>query len=188
MYVAKTALLMCPIASRSRKRTCSECTKGKPSMPAMLAAPLGEELPLALGVETDLVVPPLFGARPGERVAHRLVERAEGQAGGARTRDVGLLHVRPLGVAGGEPERQLHPLTDLVLEQEGLVDPGEGRVAAAHGAAALEHVVHRQAVAGGVERAARALLGNRDEPGAEIADVDELDGPIRAPGREHLAA
>ena len=55
----------------------------------------------------------------------RLGERPEREAGGARARDVGLLHVRPLGVALGDPERQLHPLADLALEQERLVHPGE---------------------------------------------------------------
>src|SRR3954447_11094176 len=109
---------MWPIASRSRKRTCSVCTKEKPSIAAMLAVPLRQELALPLGVEADLVVPALLPLRPGDRVAHRVLERAERHAGRPRARDVGLLHVRRLGIALGDRERQRHPLADLALEQE----------------------------------------------------------------------
>src|SRR5262249_19425419 len=123
MYVRKTALFTWPISSTSRKRTRSWCTKSKPSTGVMLAACPGfEERGFALAGE------PGYVGRRGE---------LEGGCDGVGERPVG----EPgLGGAGGvravqalvglvfDPQRQLHPLADVLLEEERAVDPDEARV------------------------------------------------------------
>ncbi len=74
----------------------------------------------------------------------------------------------------GDPERQLHPLPDLVLLQQLGRDPLQGRVAAADRAAGLEHVAPAAAGVRGVVDAGCPPLGQVDQPRAEIPGIDEL--------------
>src|ERR1019366_8078263 len=69
-------------------------------------------------------------------------------------------------------------------------DPREGVVGGSSFAAGLEKVAPGQAIlgAGRVECARGPLLDEGDEPRAEVAHVDDLDGVRGRTGYEHLAA
>ena len=88
------------------------------------------------------------------------------------------MHAGPLGV--GEPERQLHPRTDLVLLQELVRDPG--------GVAAREQLAPRDALVRRVERPGEAVLDAVHDPLGQVADVDELGEPLGRSRRDDLAA
>src|SRR6187431_2403095 len=113
------------MASTSRKRTVSCCTKSNPSMSWMLPSlPRGEDLGLALRGHSCVV----GRLRVVQRAANRLGERAEGEARLDCTRNVGAVHAGCLRVL--EPERELHPFAHALLEEVVAVDVGEVRVAA----------------------------------------------------------
>src|SRR5580765_7110376 len=124
-YVRKTALFTCPIASTSRKRTCSRCTKSNPSTRVMLSPfPGSEQARFALGGEPRAV------ARLGllERRPNRVGQRPKAEAGSKSSRDVRA--VQSLVGLVLDPHRQFHPLPDLLVEQELAVDPDEPRIGA----------------------------------------------------------
>src|SRR5205809_1486108 len=151
--------------SRSRKRTVSRWTKAKPSISGT-----GEQLGLAFPGERR---PLLAGiAAPGERVARRLLDRAERQAGGERPSGVRPLQARVLRTR--RPQRQLRPRLHARGDQPLLVGPDEPRVGADGPDRALEQLTqrHRLARPGGVEDTAGAVLAEPQEPDGEVARVD----------------
>ena len=85
----------------------------------------GDDEPLDLDAHAASSSASRSGARPAasvvlrgvERPANRLLERAERQAGGDCARDTSVSCIRP-SLRRPDPERQLHPLADAVLEQE----------------------------------------------------------------------
>src|SRR5207302_4426535 len=81
----------------------------------------GEELALLLARERRTLLA-RFEA-PRERVARRLLQRAEGQAGGKGAGDVRLEETGVL--VARQPERQLHPGADARIEQRAAVHPHE---------------------------------------------------------------
>ena len=132
-----------------------------------------QQLGFALGGQSDAVL--------GRRVrgaGDRLRERAEAETGVDCAADVRRVHAGPLRV--GEPERQLHPLADLVLLQELVRDPGDVR--------AGEQLAPRDALVRRVERPGETLLDAVDDPLGQVADVDELSEPIGRARGEDLAA
>src|SRR5262245_20409214 len=123
MYVRKTALFTCPISSTSRKRTRSRCTKSKPSTGVMLAACPGfEERGFALGGEARRIgrLREVKGRLPGVR------EWPVRGPGGQSARNVGA--VQSLVGLVFDPQRELHPLPDLLAKEEPAVDPDELRI------------------------------------------------------------
>src|SRR5581483_5624544 len=139
----------------------------------------GEELALLLARERRALLARLEA--PGERVARRLLQRAEGQpgcqgAGDVRLEEAGVLRAR-------QPERQLHPGADACIEQRLAVDPHEP----VGSADALERLAERQRLRGPrrVEDAARPLLCEPHEERAEVASVDQLDALPGIPRSEH---
>jgi hypothetical protein len=95
------------------------------------------------------------------------------------------------GVAlAGRPERQLRPRLHAGIEDDLLVDPDEASAAADRGRDALEELTerHRLSRARRVVDPARPLLGDADEPEAEIARVDQLHRLRRRSGREDVAS
>src|SRR4029453_19001607 len=86
----------------------------------------------------------------------------------------------------GDPERQLPPPPDLVLEQELVVDPHRSR-RFRHGACVHE-LAPRDAGPREVERAGQPSRARAHDPIAEVADVDELDAAFGRCGDEDVPA
>src|SRR5437868_5872064 len=117
----------------------------------------GEELALLVAGERRALLTRLEA--PGERVARRLLQRADGQAGGKGAGDVRLEETGVL--LARQPERQLHPGADAGVEQRLVVDPHEP----VGSADSLKRLAERQQLHGPrrVEDAARPLLGEPQE-------------------------
>ena len=111
-----------------------------------------------------------------ERAADRLGEGAEREACVDGARDVGRVDADVLV----QPHRKLHPLADLLLDQELRIDPDDLGVAAGDFAAGVEESLPGHVTIRRVERAFDPLLAEVDDPLAEIADVDELNLALRA--------
>ena len=109
---------------------------------------------------------------------------AKRQAGADGPSDVDLEETPPLVVAGVDPERELHPLADLVLGEERVVDLDRARRRAGDPPRGVDHGAHRRRP-GRVERPREPLLGRRHDPVREVTDVDELHRP---PGRARARA
>ncbi len=126
-----------------------------------LAAPGVEELALPRRVEPgrrhrDADVLLARGRRalgPRERVARRVLERAEAQAGCQRTRDVEPEEPGPVRIDGRrEPERQLLERLDAGVDEEALVRPDELGAAPDPGADPLERLAERERLRGARSR------------------------------------
>ncbi len=83
-----------------------------------------------------------------------------------------------------QPERQLHPLSDLLLDQELRVDPDELGVGARRAATGLEQVEPCRRRSDRVVRPGEALLARGDDPVCEVAHVDHLRGGVGRRDRE----
>src|SRR6058998_1243246 len=123
MYVRKTALFTCPIASTSRKRTLSRCTKSNPSTGVMLPTVPGfEDCRFALAGEPG-------GLRRLGKLEggfDRVCERPEREPRVLCPLDVDAVQALVGFVL--DPHRQAHPLLDSLVEEELAVDPDEPRV------------------------------------------------------------
>ena len=126
-----------------------------------------------------------------ERVADRLRERPEPEPSTDRLADVDRQEVGHLGVsARREPEGQVAPGLDPVLDEVVLVHPGEPRVAPGLVNDRLEHGLHRQRPIRPcrVEDPGLALLGHVQQPVRQIPRMDELHGLVARLRGEHVAA
>src|SRR5262245_36471289 len=169
------------MSSTSRKRTRSWCTKSKPSTGVMLAACPGfEECGFALGGEAGGV------GRVGERERRcdRLCEWPVREAGIGRAGEVGA--VQALVGLVLDPQRELHPLADLLIEQELAVDPDEPRVRLRDIAACLKKLGPGDSLVDRVELPGRALFAETDHPFGEVPGVDELNALVGRRGRRDV--
>src|SRR4029453_6995819 len=132
--------------------------------------PLCEQGCLALGLQAGGV------GRLGlvERASYGLGERSESEAGPERSLDGHSVEVRGLRVLAVDPEWELHPLADLLLDEEVPAHPRDRRIVAGEGSACLEELTPRPPGLRGFEFAADPALAERDDPVPEISDVDEL--------------
>src|ERR671910_1369227 len=117
-----------------------------------------------------------------ERPADGVVERAERQARCERSRDVSSEHAGR--VQAVQPQRQLHPLAHALLGEELGLDPDRSTVVTADPSTRLDELAPRDAGMRRVERARLTSLAEVDDPGAEVASVDELDLPVRGRGND----
>src|SRR5262245_59475083 len=94
--------------------------------------------------------------------------------------------MEPDVVAIRDPERQLHPLPDFVLEQKRIVHPDRSR--RGHRAAGADELGPGDARPREVERAGQRSRARAHDPLADVADVDELDAALGRAGNEDVAA
>src|SRR3954447_9246581 len=119
----------------SRQRDVNYLRRVPPLLPAL--PPPGEYLPLPLRGQASAAIG-IGGQRrvPGQRVAHRLGDRAESEP-----RRVCLVAARAINPrhARRQPERQFHPRAYTLRAQELLVHPDEPRVAPARRLALFQY-------------------------------------------------
>ena len=140
-----------------------------------------EERGLAVRGQSDAV--DRLGVRQGG--ADRLLQCSEREARVDRLPDVDAIRSSERRV--GKPERKLHPLADLLLEEKLVRDPRRSRVARRDRATALEELRECDSGMGGVVCAALPRLAERDRPLGEVAHVDHLRGAFGRAGRENLS-
>src|SRR5207244_3229015 len=103
--------------------------------------------------------------------------RTEPEPVGDRLRDDDP--VRRLPARRRDPERYAHPLLDARREQDVARHPPEVCAAAGHAPALLEQGLEGHGLARRVEDAAETGASRVEDPGGEVADVDELDRVAR---------
>ena len=123
---------------------------------------------------------------PREGVAHRLLDRPslEPRVEGGR----GIDGEHPRVLRAREPERELQPLADVVLEQEARLDPDELGVGAGDATTGIEQRLARHGAGHGVVRPGEPVLRCLDDPRCQVAGVDHLRVRVRRRRRQHAAA